>query len=77
MRALPSAVLGPEPRPPWNWHFWVLLDLSAGRPHWSPVRLLLAVQRRHWIFPPALNKVFVIMARFALSEIFLKGGFYG
>ena len=61
IRALPSAVLGPDPRPPWNWHFWVLLAFSAGRPHCSPVLLLRAVQRGHWILPPAVKRLFSII----------------
>ena len=54
-RALPSGVLAPElPRPPWNWHFWVLLTFRAGRPHWSPVVFDLAVHRAHTSRPPAV-----------------------
>jgi hypothetical protein len=53
-RALPSGVLGPElPRPPWNWHFWVLLTFRAGRPHWSLVVLDFVVHRAHTMRPPA------------------------
>lgn len=61
MRALPSLVFGPEPRPPWNWHFWVRLALSAGRPHCCLVRELSAVQRRHRIRPLAVRSCLWIM----------------
>ena len=51
--SLPSKVLGPDPLPPWNWHFCVLLDFSAGLPHWFFVRLDKAVHLKQVIdFPP-------------------------
>ena len=49
----PSAVFGPDPRPPWNWHFCVLLAFNAGRPHCSLVRFDIAVHRAHWLLLPA------------------------
>ena len=42
--------------PPWNWHNWVLLVFSAGRPHWSLVRDDCAVHRAQRMLPPAVDK---------------------
>ena len=32
-RIRPCSVFGPVERPPWNWHFCVLLAFKAGLPH--------------------------------------------
>ena len=57
IRCRPSRVCFPLVcPPPWNWHFWVLLVFSAGRPHWSFVRDDLAVHRAQHMRPPAVDK---------------------
>ena len=53
MRLRVSAVCG---LPPWYWHFCVRDVLIAGLPHCSLVRVDLAVQRRHVIFPPPVRR---------------------
>lgn len=67
MRALPFSVLGPADRPPWNWHFCVLLVFSAGRPHCFLVRVDWAVQRKHRIRPPAVMRDSLIFRIVKLS----------
>ena len=58
IRALPSAVLGPDPLPPWCPHFLVVLIFNAGLRHCSRVFLLIAVHRTHLILPPAVTRYF-------------------
>ena len=52
IRARPSGVFGPVERPPCHLHF--CFPRAAAKPHWSPVRLDLALHRRHRIRPPQI-----------------------
>ena len=72
MRNLPSSVLDPVVRAPWN--LQTRLPFSARPPHCSFVRFDVAWQRGQWILPPAVSRVGCQFGLFIIinNSIFLQ-----